>query len=257
MDFRQTIETAYPARSANGLLPFIGATYEKPSRRDFRVGVVGINSYITDADFRDPDKQRWFAEWWSCAGLGKARPETHRFYERAYEEAQKLADAVVHGSSLFHGLSYDADPVTKSGIYATNAIKVYTSDKYKEAAAIPADLLSTHTPTWHAELDAMAQHEVFPHLIVILGERLWESAWMALHPDALPPYKHFSVLEYETVGDDQSPSYHHANRVRVRISEQDQHVLLVRLHHPSAHSKVQKRADWLLEQSDFRQLARM
>jgi hypothetical protein len=240
-------------------MPFVGNSFEARDDSRFRVAVVGINAWIRDADWPGDDDepvQPRYARWWANAGLGKRPPDTYTYFERAYAEASKLATVLVDRCAQYRGRAFDLDPRGKRDIYGTNAMKVYASEEFRRSDGIPDELLWGYAPTWQAELEAMAALEVFPDLIVMLGEQVWEAAWRALNPYApnFSGYAHFELTDYQAAGVDGGPSYHYANRVRVRGAAREQDVLLVRLHHPSAHSAVPKRADWLLAQPDFRTL---
>ena len=117
-------------------------------------------------------------------------------------------------------------------------------------------MLAKYRPTWHQELDVLARHGVLPHLIVVLGEQVWETAWQAFHEDHRRSGA-FEVVEYTTPGEFEDPIHHHANRLLLKTGDTTQSTLLVRFHHPSKWGPDQKRADWLLDEPKFRELARL
>lgn len=255
MPFRDEIAKIYSAHGSRHLLPFIGEEYDAPQASTLRIAVMGINAYISEDDWpaNDDELRAWFHGWWANAGHG----ETYPFYTRAYREADTIA-RVLGNSRHFKGLHYDATRDRKIGYYAMNAIKVFTSDEYKTSPAIPDEYLQSFAPSWHAELDTMAKYGVLPHLIVVLGEKLWGFNWQAFYrddPETFPQYKYLQVHEYVSGSETDNASYHHANRIRASTASGEQNVLLVRLHHPSSRSKVRRDAKWLLAQADFRRLA--
>ena len=260
MTFLADIGALYRQHGPNHILPFIGGSYHERSTTALRVAVVGINAYATKAELRRGNIEDGVgnAKAWQNAGLQKPHGETYRFHETAYREVTALAEPLVIGSKLFSGLVYDANPETKSGLYATNAVKVFTTEAFKKSDAIPAELIWGYAPTWHRELDTMAAHGALPHLVIILGDCLWEPAWRAFNfyvEATFPSYGKFRVLEFEGAPR-RSPVEHHANRIRV-MGRVEQDMLLVRLHHPSGRAKVKRDAAWLLKQRSFRTLAQM
>ena len=251
MSLPEDIDAAYSAHGPAAVAPFIGCAYEDGTPSTFRTLVLGINSYISEPDWpsENPASMRlWFRDWWAQA----ARQEggTHAFYTKAWNEASKLATTLAEGSSLFQGLRHDADPSTK-------AVKEYLrGDEYKDAKNVTPAMLEKYRPTWHAELDVLARHGVLPHLIVVLGEQVWETAWQAFHKDHDRP-RAFEVVEYTTPGVFEDPIHHHANRLVLKTGDTTQTTLLVRYHHPSKWGPDQKRAEWLLAEPKFRELARL
>ncbi len=193
-------------------LPFIGASYENADPTTFRVAVIGINAYVSDGDWpKDRDKMRgWYPGWWRAAGHGKSQ----RFFNVAHREANVLAQQLAEHSDLFPGLMHDADPKTKSGFYCTNAVKVLLGEGHKKAQGITPDFLALHIPTWHQELKTMAKHRVMPHLIVVLGNQVWDVIWRSLHPDTGFAPEHFTVDANQSCGD---PCFHHANLITVNV----------------------------------------
>lgn len=70
------------------------------------------------------------------------------------------ADGVIFQGRRFHG---------QESLYATNAVKVYLpASTGKQAQLNPADF-ERHRDQWHQELQAMRQHGVLPHLVVVFG----------------------------------------------------------------------------------------
>ncbi len=250
MTFTSKIEAIYEAHGPDHMLPFIGTAYENADPTTFRIAVVGINAYVSSGDWpTDRDKLgSWYPGWWRAAGHGT----TYRFFNVAYKEADLLARQLVQSSDLFQGLAYDGDPKSKSGFYATNAVKVFLGENHKKAHGITPDFLSQYTPTWNGELEAMATHGVMPHLIVVLGSQVWANIWQSLHPKKGFASEHFTVDAYQTCGD---PCFHHANLITVSVGGRKQPILLVRMTHPAAQGD--RRAAWLLGQVAFRDLAQL
>lgn len=256
MSFNAKIANLYRKHGPKHLFPFIGRSYEDGSPEAFRVAVVGLNAYVSDGDWPadDAELQSWYRGWWSEAGHGKS----HRFFNTAYREAGLLADELARRSELFSDLTYDAVPQSKSGLYGTNAIKVFLGGEHKTSAGLNSDDFQRYAPAWHQELDTMAEHRVLPHLIVVLGQQIWELMWGSFYPEGpgRVQYEHFTVTDYETCGGEDGPCYHFANRITVMIGSTKQKLLLVRLAHPANYGNP-RRAAWLVGEQDFRDLAEL
>lgn len=255
MTLAQAMTALYDQHGPANLLPFIGAAYEQASQTAFRMMVIGINSYISEQDWpEDPASMRgWYGDWWAKAACNEGG--THAFYTKAFKETSRLAEALAASSSLFPGLAFDADSSTKAGLYATNVVKEYMrGDEFKDSKSITPEILAKYTETWHAELDALANHGVLPHLIVVLGEQVWDLAWQAFHVEHHRSSA-FEVVEYDTPGAFEDPIHHHANRLLFKVGDVPQQTLLVRFHHPSKWGPDQKRAEWILAEPKFRTLA--
>jgi hypothetical protein len=254
VSFAAKIADIYQGHGPKHLLPFIGQSYENGSPEAFRVAVVGLNAYILEPDVLAAPDPHSYAGWWRQAGHGKS----YRFFTTAHREAGLLAEDIAGRSKLFSSLKYDAAPQSKSGFYGTNAVKIFLGAEHKTSDGLsPADF-QQYAPTWRQELNTMAKHRVLPHLIVVLGRQIWEIMWRSFHPEGhtQTQYHHFTVTDYETCGNESGPCYHHANRISVKIGNTEQKVLLVGLAHPAAYGD-HRRAKWLLEEKDFRKLARL
>jgi hypothetical protein len=157
-------------------------------------------------------------------------------------------------SNLFAGLDYDTSPHTKSGYYGTNAVKVFLGEEGKTTQNMSASNFQEYADDWHRELDVMAEHRVLPHLILVLGEQIWELMWRSFYPEGERrlPHKHFQVTEYETC-ERNAECYHFGNRITAEVDAGKQTILLVRMSHPAA--AQDHRAYWLLGQPEFRKLA--
>jgi hypothetical protein len=250
MSFADRIRELYQRRGPRHILPFIGASYSDPSSRAFRVAVVGLNAYSEPSWAPSDDTLRaWWTGWWEAAGHG----DSQRFFEIAYREADKLA-RIVGVSDIFSGLTYDAAPQTKSGFYGTNAVKVFLGEEGKTTHDMSAADFEEYSDDWHQELDLMADHGVLPHLVVVLGEQIWDLMWRSFYPEGAESvsHKHFAVTEYECC-DESAECFHYANRVTVAVKKTTHTLLLVRMSHPAAFQD--RRAYWLLGQPEFRRLA--
>lgn len=256
MSLRHDIQTQYQRHGSRHILPFIGSAYEL-SDDSFRVLSLGFNAYVSDGDWPDDENelQDWYVGWWRDASWG----QSPKFFSRVYEECRHLANELT-SSPLFVGHWFDSNPRTKSGIYGTNAIKVFTEEHLKTSNMLSQEDFQEHMPTWHAELDILAKYRRLPHLIVVFGQAIWDYAWRAFYPyDAatFPDYSYLKIEEYQTCGDEGSPCYHHVNHVVLRTEIGRQNLLLVRLHHPSARTVPRRDSAWLLSQPDFRELAQL
>lgn len=232
--------------------PFIGDAFEDRRPGAFRVLAVGINSYVSTPHWNESaGMSGWLRAWWTKAAQGNGG--TFRFYTRAFRETCKLGSAMV-SSPLFGGLQFDTAPETKATLYATNAVKVFTTEQHKRSTGITPEVLEPYRDTWHAELNALADHGVFPHLIVAFGGQIWEHVWRAFDT-TMHAQPNFRVLRHETCGHRPDVVYHHANRFEVESNGGSGTVFVVRLHHPQARTPDARRAEWLLAQADFRSLA--
>ena len=159
--------------------------------------------------------------------------------------------------SEWRGLLCDL-PDRKESLYATNAIKVYTGEEYKESSSIPDSLIDSFAPVWRAELELMACHGCLPHLIVVFGQRIWETHWRSLHLESARSQS-FRVRDYRPAGSKSSAVYHHANRIVLEREGGRHTMLLARLYHPSARARrdgpPRRDAKWLLAQPEFLELA--
>jgi hypothetical protein len=256
MNFSSRIAKVYQRHGTKHILPFIGASYESRTPDAFRLAVVGLNAYISNGDWptRDQTLRDWYHGWWANAGHAK----TYRFFNIAYREVSRLAEALSSSSRLFAGLKYDGSPEQKSGVYATNAIKVFLGEDHKTSGNLTPEDFGRYAPDWHEELDLMAEHRVLPQLIVVLGRQIWDLMWGAFYPEKpyLVRYRNFKVAEYETCGDADGSCYHFANRITVELGARRHVMLVVRISHPST-PWDDRRSDWLLAQPDFRQLAKL
>ncbi|HPB09479.1 MAG TPA: hypothetical protein PK802_07310 [Candidatus Cloacimonadota bacterium] len=253
MTFAEQILALYKQHGRMHLVPFIGDAYHNPKPGDFRVIALGINAYLSkkDYDTAPEDVGQWFRNWWRDAAHGE---DTWPYYSTAYIESDGLAQG-LRMSRYFRGLNYVSDPAGKPCLYATNAIKVFLPEQHKDAATISTELLRPSTQTWHQELDLMAQYRVFPHLVVVFGEVIWEWIWKSFSAEYAPRYEHFQIQEYSPCARSDSPVFHRANRVRVATSQMEQTVFLVRPDHPAWLHVHQRGAQWLLEQADIQILA--
>jgi hypothetical protein len=198
---------------------------------------VGINCYSVGKDHgRQPPEL--FAEWFTN--------ETHVYQQRLWPALRQLASGITTMPFMFAGLSFPAD---KSGVYLTNAVKVYIPDNEgKRADQLSDDQLTAHCDQWRDELDALAVANAFPHLIAIIGEPFWKHACASFQR---PQFEWLRVDSYESCA---GRSLHYANRIVVGTTRGAHSTLLVRLRHPAGRSRTGS-PSWLLRQPDFIKLA--
>lgn len=216
------------------LLPFIGAAFERPRFDDLRVVVVGINSYVSADDWSkiQPD---WYSVWF--------RNSEHRFFRAARKHATALVTTLRE-----RGVLAPSHFEWPGSFYGTNAIKTYLpQDRGKRSDEVPASLFEQHAIVWRAELDAMAEHAVLPHVVVVFGEPFWAHAVASLRPPHVDRYEHLQVQHFRHAT---GPSLHFVNRFRVAGTAGEQTMLLVRLRHPSARTKIGS-VEWLVANDDF------
>lgn len=249
--FSESIGAIYAEHGSKHILPFIGSGYASPRADQMRVVAVGFNSYISKKHWPADDRelQPWLGDWWQNA---RHEGDTHPFYNRAFDEVARMA-AGIHQRSAWQHLTPELEAATKGSLYATNALKVYTGEEYKESSAIPREFTQSFEATWRAELDAMARHECLPHLVVVLGADIWEMHWKALLPSSASS-KEFAVEDYVDVSTGEAAGHAVRARLRPRNSDRAHTLLLVRLHHPSSRSPERRNAEWLLGQEKFLEL---
>jgi hypothetical protein len=83
MTFGADIGSLYRQHGPNHILPFIGGSYEARDPKAFRVAVVGINAYATNAELRKGNIEDGVgnAKAWENAGLEKPH-DRHPLGER-------------------------------------------------------------------------------------------------------------------------------------------------------------------------------
>jgi hypothetical protein len=249
MDFTSRANALY-AEQPHNILPFVGAGFEAPLPGDLRMVVVGLNAYYS-ARHWPPDPERAPADW-----SRRFRERDGRFFTAARNLASELADALAP-SPDFAGLTLR----NPEGLYGTNAVKSWVLDG-KRSSRVEPETLVPGAGVWRNEIELMAEHDVLPHVILVLAERFWGSACRSLRtpPAGLRVSEHQSTL---SLGRGETPCLHLVNRYVVQGSGEPQPLLLVRLFHPSA----PKRKDssglprgtvrWLASQPDFRAVANL
>lgn len=105
-----------------------------------------------------------------------------------------------------------------------------------------------HLDQWHDELDAMAEHNVLPHVIAIIGSPFWRFACNTL---SAGKFKGMKTTRYDSCA---GPAAHFIKRVGLEHQGKQHELLLVRLRHPAGRTKTGS-PKWLLEQTEFRAMA--
>lgn len=220
--------------------PFVGESFRSPTSKFLRVMAIGINAYLSPEDWSsiDPD---WFYNW--------AKNGNDGFYEQAHLDAKTLASALCEGSEYFEEYEY----VEPDSLYVTNAIKEYLPEEIgKSSDDVPQSYFEKGAEIWERELDILAKHNALPHLVIVFGSQVWPHACDSLRVnEGKIDYQNFSIGEYNHTN---GPCLHFANRIDVSVGGDSQTILLTRCHHPSAY-KREATPEWLLNQSDFCQLA--
>lgn len=235
--FRETILRAY--RRAECINPFIGDAFAGGVPNALRVMTVGLNAYLSEADWpkQNPD---WFAGWF--------RDGTHKFDRTVATDAGDIARALIDRSPHFSGLTFDG----RTNFFHTNAVKAYLREADgKRSDQVTQAHFQAHVATWHAELDAMAQHGVLPHVIIVFGQPFWERAWQAFYPEKKPAFSHLRVHGFVSAGGEGHP---HANRVEVEGGRGKHPLALLGVRHPAARATSKATPDWLLSQPGVREL---
>jgi hypothetical protein len=237
-DLRTEIVELYDANE-HRIRPYIGRAFETAAAGTLRVMTVGINAYLSPADWPNQNPN-WFAAWFA--------ESRHRFDRGVATDAEKIARAIAGGSTLFHDLEYRG----KEGIFHTNAVKTYLPEAVgKTSEQVSAQELRRHVPIWHAELDVLAKHGVLPHVVLIFGRPFWNVAWQTFHGNYRPRFTHLKVTAFQPANGE---ALHYANLVHVRHSGGNHRLALLGLRHPSAGARGKANPEWLLTRPDLRRL---
>lgn len=237
-----TILECYKKVRNNGkhIRPFIGSDYLDKSPESLRIMALGINSYVGESDWNNVDP-KWFYGW--------AKNGTHRFFSTVHSDINSLANSLMERSKYLSGKHFK---ICKS-LYFTNAVTQYLLESEgKKSENVQEIYFQEGAKRWKQELDILAENNVFPHIIVIFSQQFWDYAWKAFgRSENTSKYRNFSVNKFTST---KGACRHYLNHINVDINGQQQSVLLLRCHHPSAigRSKVPK---WLLEQPAFREIA--
>lgn len=236
--FAERIHAIYDRHAPRQIHPFIGATFRSPQDVDLRIVAVGINAYVAPRD--EPRlSPSWFAGWF--------RNQSHRYQRAVWRDLEVLGRALTAkpfrlATQRFAGMA---------SIYLTNAVKVYLPEaEGKRAYQLAPEHFERHLDQWRDELDAMAELDVLPHVIVIIGEPFWPFACDAFRVGAA--FERFDVVRYEH---GKGSCLHYSNRVVLRSSKGEHELLLLRLRHPAARSSTMGSPQWLLAQPEMRALA--
>ncbi len=248
MSFSEEIGAAYGAEPHN-ILPFIGDGFERRRAGDLRVAVVGLNAYFSERHW-PPDPVTAPADW-----TRRFREGDGRYFTSARKLVAEVAAAIgpaVGGSPRSEGLSFDFP----STVYATNAVKVWVRAG-KRSSSVNDKMLVDGEVIWRKELALMAEHDVLPHLIVVLAQRFWGAGCRTFRtpPPGLQVHEHVST---GSAGFERSTCWHFVNRYVVQGQGDPQPLVLLRLYHPSAPKKrdqdglARGTVRWLAAQPDFR-----
>lgn len=196
---------------------------------------IGINAYVADHEVAPHPTAH--AEWFVT---GKYR------YQRAVMKiAGVLGETLTRDGALFAG---KACSITRS-LYATNAVKVYVPmSRGKRADQLDDGDWKRHVGQWYEELAVLAEAGVLPHIIVILSQRFWETAWQTFHP--AHEGRRFGVGSKDFVALHEDTE-HRANRVVANTPGVGaQELLLLRLRHPAGRGR-EGTALWLRDRRAF------
>jgi hypothetical protein len=228
------------ASSQTHIRPFVGEAFLSPTSQYLRVMAIGINAYVSPEDWDSIDPN-WFYNW--------AKDGDDGFYEQVHHDAGTLANALCEKSEHYRKYAY----IAPDSLYVTNAVKEYLPE---ESGKSSDDVSQSHfekgAEVWERELDILADHNTLPHLVIVFGSQVWPHACDSLRvEEGKIEYQNFSIEEYNHTS---GPCLHYANRIEASVGEGSQTILLTRCHHPSAY-KRKVTPGWLLDQSDFCQLA--
>jgi len=222
----------YDALAAPGqprpIHPFVGKTFSEPSEAKLRVMAIGINAYV-DANHAADIRGSSFGDWFAT---GKYR------YQRAvYKSLDALARGLLSGPFRLGHLAHAG----KDSIYLTNAIKTYLPTEVGKRANQVADAqYDAHVPTWREELRVLAEHDAFPHVIVIIGSPFWGRSCTTLARGST-----FGPARISARSSYPGRLLHYANRLTVESREGASTVWHLRLRHPASRAEMGS-AKWLL-----------
>lgn len=226
----------------NCFYPYVGAAFAHPNDADLRVMGVGINAHSQEKDLASLRPEH-YAQWFE--------QKKWRYQKGVWRDVGDLGARVTGDAFLFAGRVFrDA-----GSIFLTNAVKVYVRDSEgKRADQLRDGRFEEHLGQWHEELDAMADAGALPHVIVIIGKPFWRLACASFaERNQARRFKHFSVGRQG--GAEDARASHFVNRLVVESRRGRQDLLLLRLRHPAARTRLCSPA-WLFEQDDFRRVAR-
>jgi hypothetical protein len=168
------------------------------------------------------------------------------FHRGAWRDLKELGARITQAPFLFANRRFAG---TRS-IFLTNAVKVYVKDSEgRHADQLTEDDFKRHLDQWHDELDAMADANVLPHVVAIIGRPFWALACASFQTS--PMFKRITVREYRWCG---GRSLHFANRISLGGPNGAHDLLLVRLRHPAGRARTGS-SRWLFDQADFKQIA--
>ena len=224
------------------IYPFIGDRFAAGSQCDLRVMALGINSYWNFDEERPTPEM--FAKWYETEkGESQGKPFVHNgFMKRVKREIDTICTHLTTESgSPFHRLSYmNGSP---DNHYLTDVIKRYTTLKEgRYAKDLKTELVKEHSDHLREELEILAQHDRFPHVILLFwsgGDVAWEAMWETLHPEGPTRFGRAKIGGVNTKSFFQGSGVfeHCANHIIVDVNGKTPSLLLLRLCHPSRAGK--------------------
>jgi hypothetical protein len=235
-NFVEQIHRIYD-RHSPCIYPYIGSAFQEPSDGDLRIMGVGINARSEDKHW-GTQEPGLYSEWFE--------KQSWRFQRGVWRDLKDVGERITKAPFLFGGRRF----VGMGSVFLTNAVKVYVKDSEgRHADQLTDDDFKRHLDQWHDELDAMAEANLLPHVIAIVGRPFWGLACASFKES--PLFKRFAVKEYRWCRDS---SLHFANRISLRGPSGDHDLLLLRLRHPAGRAPTGSH-DWLFDQADFKQIA--
>jgi hypothetical protein len=227
----------YDALAAPGqptpIHPYIGTSFSEPSEAKLRVMAIGINAYV-DANHAADIRGSWFRDWFAT---GK-----YRYQRAAWKSLDALSLGLVSGA---YGLGHLAH-VGMDSIYLTNAVKTYLPTEVGKRADQVADTqYDAHLPTWQEELRVLAEHDAFPHAIVIIGSPFWSRSCTTLALGATFGPARITARSFYP-----GKLLHYANRLTVESRQGSSPVWHLRIRHPASRADTGS-AKWLLANEEL------
>lgn len=213
--------------------PFVGKAYTDGDGSALRVMAVGVNAYGKAHHVHEPDR-------WARGFRDQEWVYQRRVFKDLGELAKGLTGSAVAGTRPFLGIE---------SVYLTNAVKRWLPNA-KHAQTVANKWFVEGVPVLEAELDALAEADRLPHVVVVVGAQ----PWGYVHP-AFRPAKAAWATRYTHMGE-RNKLFHYLNLVEVREAGTTRPLLLTRIRHSSAsHWKQGWAPADLLAEPTFRRVA--
>ncbi len=233
-------ETAAPKGVGRCIDPFIGEAFINPARGALRIMGIGINAYCDGSELSSL-KPGVYSTWYRDQRTQGPNGRRLRFFTAAKNQMNVVARTAAADGNAFHGIAHDATVDNCAGNhYFTNVVKRYVDQSVGKAASdLDPQLVDNHIRVLPRELEILAKHNRFPHIIVLFWstpDPPWRQLWKPLHDQSVAKSGHcasrISVLKGSFKPAEGNAGYH-ANRIEINEGESTRPLLLLRLAHPT------------------------